>query len=559
MIKQMLCSVLIFTTAGVYVFSQELRDFVCLINQTYHPDVIVYMEKLKAEFEKKGQGDAANAVDNYLKGGFGSGFIYVDSAGNNYIITNNHVINQAYTITITFEKLDGTKIKHENLRIIAVDEGTDIAVLSFPAGERPFASGFSVLNRPVKEGEDVFSAGFPGLSGTPVWQFGRGMVSNASVMVPLNNDPEENVGPYIQHTAQVDPGNSGGPLLVADQQAPTGYAVAGINTLSFRHRQAANYSIPIKNVLELVDRTLNGKETGKEELDARIESFLAGLGKNKAVYGHIAKYLSNECTALNAEYALSNVMENAPRTVQEGIIGVFVYNPVSGMGEAVAWTIENSLRAKSGVIRASLNDVSRQSDGSYKVNFTIQDKIVESTWVKEYNIWRIRTFGDVALDDKTQIEAKTRKTAQAAGLRTDIGLAVNSGFEYLFDQGPAFFASMWYRFVGPAFWDIQFHFASIDYIQLESGLGFNVPIRLNSFALSPFAMANIGFRKIPPSDEDFDIAFGWSVRGGIQVVIASAPGLLIQAAYQYNSYTLMDKGGLKEGRHGVTLGIGYVF
>jgi serine protease Do len=385
------------------------------------------------------------------------------------------------------------------------------------------------------------------------------MVSNASVMVPINNDPEENAGPYIQHTAQVDPGNSGGPLLVADPQAPAGYVVAGINTLSFRRRQAANYSIPIKNVLELIVHILTREETGKAEPDKRIESFLAGLGKNKAVYGHIVKYLSNECIAMNAEYALSNMMEKAPKTVQEEIIGVFVYDPVSGMGEAVAWTIENSLRAKSGVIRASLSDLNRQSDGSYKAAFTIQDRIVESTWVKEYNIWRIRTFGDAALDDRAQIEAKTKKITQNAGLRTDIGFAVNGGFEYLFDQGPAFFASLWYQFIGPVFWDMQFHFASIDYIQLESGLGFHVPVKLNSFAISPFALAVIGFRKIASPDTDFPLAFGWSVGGGIQVLIAAAPGLLFQAAYQYNSYAPVDKGVLEEGRHGVTIGIGYAF
>ncbi|MDR1905210.1 MAG: serine protease [Treponema sp.] len=564
MTKKILCSMLLFVGAGLYGFGQELRDFVCLINQTYHPDIIAYMGKLKAEFEKRAMGDAAKSVDNYLKGGFGSGFIYVDSNGDNYIITNNHVVNQAYTITITFEKLDGTKLKYENLTILAVDEVTDIAILAFPPGERPFTSGFSVLNRPIREGEDVFSAGFPSLSGIPVWQFGRGMVSNASVMVPIGDDPEENIGPYIQHTAQVDPGNSGGPLLVADQQAPTGYVVAGINTLSFRSRQAANYSIQIKNVLEFAGHILSGKGSGQEEFDKRIESFLAGLSRNRAVYGHIAKYLSNECTAMNAEFALSDMLEKAPRSVQEEIITVFVRDPVSGMGEAVAWIIENSLRARSGVIRASLQDVSRQDDGSYKVNFTIQDKTIESTWVKEYNIWRIRTFGDAALDDRTQIEAKTKKREQNAGLRTDIVFAVNGGFEYLFDRGPAFFMSAWYQFVGPVFWDVQFHFAGMDYIHIETGLGFNVPIKLNSFAISPFAIVHAGFKKIPPPPNNQyitgDLAYGWSARGGLQVVIAAVPGLLFQAAYQYNSYIAMeDQIELKEGKHGVTVGIGYVF
>jgi hypothetical protein len=309
-----------------------------------------------------------------------------------------------------------------------------------------------------------------------------------------------------------------------------------------------------------VNDILSGKESGTEEISRRIESFLAGLGGNKAVYGHIARYLSSECTAMNAEFALSDMLGKAPKTVQEDIITIFVNDPVSGMSEAVAWIIENSLRTRSSAIRASLQEISDQGNGSYRVSFTIQDKTVESTWVKEYNIWRIRTFGDAALDDKAQIEAKTKKRTQNAGLRTDIVFAANSGFEYLLDQGPAFFASIWYQFAGPVFWDIQFHFAGTDYIQFESGIGFHVPIKLNSFAISPFALANFGLRKIIPSDDlDFDLAWGWSFRGGIQVFIAAVPGLLFQTAYQYNGYTPPNKGELKDGKHGVTISIGYVF
>jgi hypothetical protein len=309
-----------------------------------------------------------------------------------------------------------------------------------------------------------------------------------------------------------------------------------------------------------VGNILSGRESGAEELNKRVESFLAGLDRNKAVYEHIARYLSNECTAINAEFALSDMLEKAPKTVQEDIITVFVNDPINGMSEAVAWIIENSLRSRSGAIRASLQEISDQSNGNYRVSFIIQDKTVESIWVKEYNIWRIRTFGDAALDDRTLIEARTKKRMQNAGLRTTIVFAVNGGFEYLIDQGPAFFASMWYQFAGPVFWDMQFHFAGTDYIQFESGLGFHIPIKLNGFAISPFALANFGLRKIAPSDElDSNLTWGWSVRGGVQVFIAAVPGLLLRTAYQYNSYAPLGEGELNDGKHGISIGIGYTF
>ncbi|MDR2702122.1 MAG: serine protease, partial [Spirochaetaceae bacterium] len=214
----------------VYVFSQQaasLRDYVGLINQTYHPGIVSFFEKIKADLAKKGETDAVKAIDIFLRGDTGSGFVYSDARGDLYIITNYHVIAQSYTLSITFERQDGFKRKSENLRIIAADEETDLALLVFAAGDKPVARGLSFFTRPVEEGQDVYSAGFPGLGITPIWQFGRGMVSNASARFPKSIYDETLMGPFIQHTAEVDPGNSGGPLLVVQQNAVTGYAVAG--------------------------------------------------------------------------------------------------------------------------------------------------------------------------------------------------------------------------------------------------------------------------------------------------------------------------------------------
>ncbi|MDR1250508.1 MAG: serine protease, partial [Treponema sp.] len=287
--------------------TEGLRDYVGLINQSFHPDIVSYLGKFRTEFEQRGNKDAARGIDNYLKGGSGTGFIYVAPDGANYIITNHHVITQAYDISVTFEKQDGLKVKYEGLRIVAADEDLDIALLAFPRGGRPFAGGLAFLDRPVNEGEDVYSAGFPALGTASLWQLGRGMVSNAHVEFPEDDRDEKSriMGPYIQHTAQVDPGNSGGPLLVPVPGLPAGYAVAGINTLSARFRQAANFSIPTDRIKAFLDSALISKpEDERRRLDARLNAFIDGLAAPRAVYDHIARYLSNACTAENAEYAL---------------------------------------------------------------------------------------------------------------------------------------------------------------------------------------------------------------------------------------------------------------
>ncbi|MDR3311802.1 MAG: serine protease, partial [Spirochaetaceae bacterium] len=289
---------------------------------------------------KQGHGDAAKAIDRYLKGGFGTGFVYVAPDGANYLITNHHVIAQADKLSVTFEKLDGAKTTYDRLRVIAADEDIDIALLAFADDVRPFPAGLSFVSAPAEEGSDVYAAGFPGLGNAAVWQFSRGMVSNAAVRLPVEDDedvPEAALGPYIQHTAQIDPGNSGGPLLIQREGVAAGYAVAGINTLSARRRQAANYAISVNRAQEFITQALVPADPVKDraKLDAQLESFIKGLGAPKTVYPHIARYLSNACTASNAEYALSEVSDRAPKTVQQRIYDSLDY-PLDGMNDAVA-------------------------------------------------------------------------------------------------------------------------------------------------------------------------------------------------------------------------------
>jgi serine protease Do len=339
--------------ASLACFGQAsaLRDYVGMISQSFHPDIVSIMEQFQSNLQRRGYANAARSIDHFLKGESGTGFLYVAPGGTNYIITNYHVISQAHTLSVTFEKVDGERTKFSDLTIIAADEELDIALLAFAGGQNPFRQGLAFLTRPVQEGDDVYSAGFPGLGTSMVWQLGRGMVSNASVRLPNEDEPGKFFGPFIQHTAQVDPGNSGGPLLVQTAGVPTGFAVAGINTLSARFRQAANFSIPTNRVQAFLTANIGTRPAADlAGLESRIDSFIEGLGVPRAVYSHIADYLSNTCTAENADFALSETFNKAPRTVQNDIAERFVNSPVDGMAYAVAWTIEDALRGRAGRI-----------------------------------------------------------------------------------------------------------------------------------------------------------------------------------------------------------------
>jgi serine protease Do len=533
--------------AGTFCFGQtgSLRDYVGLITQTFHPDIVAYLGKFRGELDKRGSKDAARSIDSYLKGGSGTGFVYVADDGSNYIITNHHVITQSYDISVTFEKQDGTKIKYEGLEIIAADEDMDIALLSFPRGGRPFSGGLAFLDRSANEGEDVYSAGFPGLGSIPLWQFGRGMVSNARVEFPEDATDEKSriMGPYIQHTAQIDPGNSGGPLLVPVEGVPTGYAVAGINTLSARFRQAANFSIPMDRVQSFLNSALGPKrEDERVRLEARLDAFIEGLSVPRAVYEHIAAYLSNACTAENAEYALNEMMRSATRTVQDNIIQAFINSPVDGMGYAVAWTIENALRSKSGRIVTSVDSVVPNNKNGYTVTFRVNNTTISSEWVNDYGIWRIQSFGDFAAGDKTLIERRDQEDRDAQNLRTDNTFQFTAGYAHIFEYGAALGLDTVIR-LGLTGQGMR-AYLSKDFFQLDAFAGLYIPIRLQKVALTPHLDLGLGvvaknYDKSASGDDRLfieDLGFVFSVRGGMMFTAAAVPGLFLQAAYQHNFY-----------------------
>jgi serine protease Do len=137
----------------------------------------------------------------------GAGFI-IDSTG--IVVTNNHVVKDAATITVTLS--NGATYK---AKVLGTDPKTDLAVLKIDAGHPlPFVElGDSSQ---VQQGEWVVALGNPfGLEGTVT----------AGIVSALGRDIGD--GPYdkfIQIDAPINEGNSGGPLF--DQQGQ----VIGINT-----------------------------------------------------------------------------------------------------------------------------------------------------------------------------------------------------------------------------------------------------------------------------------------------------------------------------------------
>ena len=177
-------------------------------------------------------------------GGVGSGFVF-DKQG--HIITNEHVIDDAQKVVITF--LDG---RSYNAEIIGTDEFTDLAVIKVNADLallHPLIIGDSSN---LKVGEQIAAIGNPfGLSGSMT----SGIVSQLGRLLPSGSG--YSIPDVIQTDAAINPGNSGGPLLNMRGE------IVGINTAiqsATGEFTGVGFAIPSQTVAKIVPTLIEDGE-----------------------------------------------------------------------------------------------------------------------------------------------------------------------------------------------------------------------------------------------------------------------------------------------------------
>ena len=138
----------------------QVKNYVGIVRQKYYPAQEEFLKDLSDSLKRNGYSSYSEYVNDYLKGGFGSGFIYVDKDGTNYVVTNRHVVSQAASASIEFENEDGSTKKYENLSVVITDDDIDLAILRFEGNAKPFKNGLSISSAKLSDGQNVVSAGF---------------------------------------------------------------------------------------------------------------------------------------------------------------------------------------------------------------------------------------------------------------------------------------------------------------------------------------------------------------------------------------------------------------
>jgi len=157
------------------------------------------------------------------RGGAGSGVVVTPDG---YLLTNEHVVQRVQEARVSF--VDGRTVAAV---VAGRDPATDLAVLRAQAASLPYAKLASAQR--LRAGQLVVAVGNP---------FGFESTVSAGVVSALGRSLRSRQGRLIegivQHTAALNPGNSGGPLVDAHG------AVTGINTAIIPNAQGIGFAVP---------------------------------------------------------------------------------------------------------------------------------------------------------------------------------------------------------------------------------------------------------------------------------------------------------------------------
>ena len=189
----------------------------------------------------------------------GSGVI-VDAA-QGYVLTNNHVVENATNIEVTTK--DNRQLK---ARLIGRDPETDVAVLQIAAG--------GLTSVPMGDSDRLQVGDFVLAVGNP---FGLGQTVTSGIVSALGRSPGiEGYEDFIQTDASINPGNSGGPLV--DLQG----RIVGINTAIVAPsgtNVGIGFAVPINMARQVMDQLISGGEIKRGRIGVAIQDLTPDIAQ----------------------------------------------------------------------------------------------------------------------------------------------------------------------------------------------------------------------------------------------------------------------------------------
>lgn len=197
----------------------------------------------------------------YEAEGAGSGIIIGENDTELLIVTNNHVVTSAETVSVEFANGESYDAK-----VKSVDSSYDLAIVVVPVDSisNETKSAIRVANigssDELKVGEQVVAIGNA---------LGYGQSVTTGIVSAKERSTDTNDLPLIQTDAAINPGNSGGALLNMKGE------VVGINSSKYASTEVEGmgYAIPMSEVEDIIDNLISRRT--REKVD---EKYQAALG-----------------------------------------------------------------------------------------------------------------------------------------------------------------------------------------------------------------------------------------------------------------------------------------
>jgi serine protease Do len=239
----------------------------------------------------------------------GSGVVISDDG---YIVTNNHVIEDATNIEVVMNNNQRYYAK-----LVGADANTDLALLKIKARSLQFVK-YGDSDR-VQPGEWVLAIGNPfDLNSTVT----AGIVSAKARNIGILRDQNQfQVEAFIQTDAAVNPGNSGGALINLKGE------LVGINTAiatSSGQYQGYSFAIPVTLVKKVMDDLLEFGEVqrgllgiGIGDVDARVAEVLKLSVNQGVLVNEVHEGSAAEAAGLNKGDVIIAINEHTVNSVSE--------------------------------------------------------------------------------------------------------------------------------------------------------------------------------------------------------------------------------------------------
>jgi len=172
------------------------------------------------------------------------------------VLTNNHVVAGATSITVTIQGRPGTY----RAAVVGADPTDDVALLQIqgaaglPTVTLGDSSSLSLGQRVVAIGNAL------GKGGTPTVTSGSITALHRAITVRDESGGAEQLSNLIQSNAPISPGDSGGPLVSGSGQV-IGIITAAARGAPFDRVSSVGFAIPINSAVGIVNQIRSGHAT----------------------------------------------------------------------------------------------------------------------------------------------------------------------------------------------------------------------------------------------------------------------------------------------------------